>query len=290
MSQLSTVREVFNLELSPKFTASEIKLIYKTCASKRLNLSLTELMFAKDIDIQRHDTDYFQSIIDRLLANEPFQYIIGSTEFYGLELLCDKRALIPRPETEELVDWIVNSIDTNLPVKVADVCAGSGCIALALKSTLPLSIIHALEFSDNALSLIEENTSFTDLKLEILKFDALGTQYDSLESGYSIIVSNPPYIPLEDEILMHSNVLDHEPRMALFVENDSPFVFYKKISENGYKLLKDEGWIYYEVHENLAEGVKDIMSTNGFVNIEVRKDLQGKERMIRGQKLPSRHE
>jgi release factor glutamine methyltransferase len=184
----------------------------------------------------------------------------------------------------------VNSINGNFPVRIADICSGSGCIALALKSTLKFGSIEALELSDDALSLIKDNIAFTGVNVEVQKFDALSKQYASLSKDYSVIVSNPPYIPYKDEALMHLNVLEHEPQMALFVEDNDPFIFYEKICEDGFQILKNEGWIYFDIHEDLAYNVKSIMETNGFVNIEVRKDLQGKERMIRGQKLPSRHE
>ena len=228
--------------------------------------------------------------IDRLIKDEPFQYIAGTTEFYGLELKCDSRALIPRPETEELVQWMIDSIPCESVLRIGDICSGSGCIGLALKSKLKMCIIDSYELSDEALSLIADNIKHTGLNLNVEKFDALSTDFSSIQKNYSALVSNPPYIPFKDGSDMHENVLAHEPHMALFVEDDDPLVFYDNICLNGKAVLIDGGWIYFEIHEDLAAQVKSIFEGNGFVNIEVRKDLQGKERMVRGQKLPSHHE
>ncbi|MDG1427808.1 MAG: peptide chain release factor N(5)-glutamine methyltransferase [Crocinitomicaceae bacterium] len=257
---------------------------------ERLGLSKTEIMLGGEVEVPPSDFKYFGDVIDRLIKDEPFQYIAGTTEFYGLELKCDSRALIPRPETEELVQWMIDSIPCESVLRIGDICSGSGCIGLALKSKLKMCIIDSYELSDEALSLIADNIKHTGLNLNVEKFDALSTDFSSIQKNYSALVSNPPYIPFKDGSDMHENVLAHEPHMALFVEDDDPLVFYDNICLNGKAVLIDGGWIYFEIHEDLAAQVKSIFEGNGFVNIEVRKDLQGKERMVRGQKLPSHHE
>lgn len=236
------------------------------------------------------DLLYFRSIVKRLQQYEPLQYVLGETFFYDLELKIDHRALIPRPETEELVHWIVESNRGEQNLLVADICAGSGCIALALKSKLVEAEIWALELSGDALDLIEENCERTQLELEKLKFDALSDDFQKLENPFDIWVSNPPYIPQKDRNSMHKNVLDFEPEMALFVEDDDPMLFYNAISKNARIGLKSGAWLYFEIHEDYGSLVKEVMKSHGFVNIELRKDLQGKERMIRGQLLLSRYE
>ena len=290
MTDLSSARELFFSKLSHKFSQSEIKLMSNTFLIERLGLSKTEIMLGGEVEVPPSDFKYFGDVIDRLIKDEPFQYIAGKTEFYGLELKCDSRALIPRPETEELVQWMIDSIPCESVLRIGDICSGSGCIGLALKSKLKMCIIDSYELSDEALSLIADNIKHTGLNLNVEKFDALSTDFSSIQKNYSALVSNPPYIPFKDGSDMHENVLAHEPHMALFVEDDDPLVFYDNICLNGKAVLIDGGWIYFEIHEDLAAQVKSIFEGNGFVNIEVRKDLQGKERMVRGQKLPSHHE
>jgi release factor glutamine methyltransferase len=144
--------------------------------------------------------------------------------------------------------------------------------------------------SDDAIDLITENSDFTGLHVERMKMDALKDGYSAPDDYYDIIVSNPPYIPQSDRSRMEANVLDFEPEMALFVENDDPFVFYNKIAKESVDLLVDEGWLYFEIHEDYAEEMITCLENHGFVNIELRKDLQGRARMIRGQRVPSHHE
>ncbi|MFT5859555.1 MAG: release factor glutamine methyltransferase [Flavobacteriaceae bacterium] len=290
MKTIADLRVQFSNELEHLFSANELKLILKTSITKRFELTDTDYLLLRDLEIEAADRLYFESIIGRLKKNEPFQYVIGSTEFYGLEMLCDGRALIPRPETEELVDWIAQTVKGQNNLYIADICSGSGCIALALKSVNESFIIDALELSDEALDLLEENISFTGLSVSQLKFDALSDQYISLEKEYAVVVSNPPYIPQEDEQRMEQNVLSYEPHMALFVEDKDPFIFYERIASNCIGLLEDNGWLFFEIHEDFAPMISDVLEEQGFVNIELRKDLQGKERMIRGQKVLSRHE
>ena len=287
---LDGLRSYFSDRLSTQFSSSEIKLMLKTFVTKRLEISDTEYMLASDLRFSESDLLYFRAVVKRLQANEPFQYIVGKTEFYGLELLCDKRALIPRPETEELVDWIVQSADKKIELNILDLCAGSGCIALGLKSKLPNSKVEAWELSSDALDLIAENVQFTGLDIESKKVDVLGLNGLNSSKLYDVWVSNPPYIPHHERSRMAENVLAFEPEMALFVTDEDPFVFYNSIAKSARKNLLAGGWLYFEIHEDFSAEMVDLMTLHGFVNIELRKDLQGKSRMIRGQHVPSQHE
>lgn len=292
---LDGLRSYFNESLSDQFSESEIKLMFKAFVTQRMDLSETDFMLARglsgvEVRFSESDLLHFRSIIKRLQANEPFQYIHGRTEFFGLELICDKRALIPRPETEELVDWIIESMDRNGEYNLVDICSGSGCIALALKSTLSNSKVEAWELSDDALELIQENQTHTGLDVIQVKFDALSNNYGVSDENYDVIVSNPPYIPNAEKSRMHSNVLEFEPDMALFVDDSDPFIFYNKIAAESKNLLVDMGWLYFEIHEDFEDEMILCLKNHGFVNIELRKDLQGRSRMIRGQRVPSHHE
>lgn len=284
------LRSYFNDSLKSQFSESEIKLMLKAFVTKRMNLTETEFMLARDLRFSESDLLYFRSVVKRLQADEPFQYIHGRTEFYGLELICDKRGLIPRPETEELVDWIVESLDRNATLKLIDICSGSGCIALSLKSVLKNAQVEAWELSEDALELIRENQDLTKLEINYVKMDALSMNYPSGEKSCDIIVSNPPYIPNKEKARMHANVLDFEPEMALFVDDLDPFIFYNKIASESSNLLIEGGWLYFEIHEDFEVEMTECFQRHGFVNIELRKDLQGRSRMMRGQRVPSHYE
>ena len=276
------IRAYFSKELGDKFSSRELKLILKVLYCKRFSITDTDYLLVNNERLSESDLLFFHGALKRMRSNEPFQYLIGETEFYGLMLKCDKRALIPRPETEELVDWIASSIHGKSVI--ADLCSGSGCIALALKSVLNQSKVYAVEFSTDAIALIHDNIKQSALEVEVVEADVLkGRVYDEFVEKLDVIVSNPPYIPLKDKVQMESNVLDFEPEMALFVENNDPLVFYREIIKKGKQILNSEGWIYFEIHEDLASEVIALFEKENFVNIELRKDLQGKDRMVRGQ-------
>lgn len=283
-NSFDSLKKHFIDELGALFSERELRSILLQVVRKRLNNPNLDQISVRDAKFSESDLLYFRSIRKRLLANEPIQYVLGEVSFYGLELISDSRALIPRPETEELVDWIVS--EWKGEGEIMDVCAGSGCIALALKSVFKENEIIALELSDEALSLIEENARKTDLDLSIRKGDALSVEmWDQIHSeSLSLIVSNPPYVLESDKAQMQQNVLDFEPHMALFVEDHDPLLFYREIATNGLRVLNKNGWIYFEIHEALGQEMIQLLQEIGFVNIELRKDLQGKDRMIRGKK------
>lgn len=285
-NSIQAVKAYFKERLQQQFTESELKAMLKVAICERLNLSSADYLLCDSNLLSESDLLYFRSIVKRLQTNEPFQYIIGKTEFYGLELKCDKRALIPRPETEELVEWVMEVAASENTL--IDFCTGSGCIALALKNELPSATVLATDYSDKALSLSKENASALKLDVEFILHDALSDQLPSTltEQSIDIIVSNPPYIPELDKQEMQTNVLDYEPHMALFVQNDNALIFYKAIALHATKLLKKNGLLFFEIHERLALETKEAIEALGFIDVEIRKDLQGKDRMIKA-RFPS---
>ena len=281
-NDLKGIKSYFYRELSEKFSESEINLIVKVTVCNRLNISSNEYLLVRSQKFSESDLLHFRSIVKRLKNDEPFQYVVGSTEFFGLEIKTDHRALIPRPETEELVSWALELYDLNSAASMMDICGGSGCIALALKDNLPNAKVSILEFDKAALSLIRENMEILDLDIQIIEGDALTSEvYRVLKPGtFDCWISNPPYIPFKDKSKMARNVLDFEPGIALFVEDDAPLVFYRSIAREALLYLKNEGRLFFEIHEDLKEEVVALLTELGFVNIEVRKDLQGKYRMV----------
>lgn len=280
-NSVQAVKAYFKERLENQFSESEMKAMLKVAICERLKLSSADYLLCDSNLLSESDLLYFRSIVKRLQNNEPFQYIVGQTEFYGLELKCDARALIPRPETEELVEWVMEVAAPEN--KLIDFCTGSGCIALALKNQLPKATVYGTDVSKEALELSKENASSLNLNVSFIHHDALSDQLPSTltEQSIDIIVSNPPYIPELDKQEMQANVLDFEPHLALFVENDNALIFYKAIASQAARLLNKNGLLFFEIHERLALETKEAIEALGFVDVEIRKDLQGKDRMIK---------
>ena len=288
-NSIKSIKNYFKDKLSGMFSESEIKLIGNEVICIRLSLYRGDLIGIDDKLLSESDLLYFRSIVKRLLNQEPFQYIIGNAHFYGLELKSDSRALIPRPETEELIEWIKESY-RNTPIhSIADICTGSGCIALSLKSIYLNSSVLAVDISTEALSLAKENSLLTKLEIELQKFDATNeSEYLNnptlVENSFDCWVSNPPYIPELEKKDMSENVLQFEPHLALFVPDNNALLFYKVISKMAKRFLKSNGLLFFEIHENLSNEVAILLEELGFLEIEIRTDLQGKNRMVKAQK------
>jgi release factor glutamine methyltransferase len=287
--QTNTVRatrDYFKNRLRTNFSENEIKLMFKELALVRLNLDRNDYLNCDNQLLSESDLLYFRSVVNRLLADEPFQYILGETLFYGLVIRCDSRALIPRPETEELVDWITEFYTQTDPIKLVDIGTGSGCIALALKSYFSKSEVIAVDISVDALELAKENATLLASELEFIQMDALKSdlQLEAKLQNSDIWVSNPPYIPLNDKVDMGRNVLDFEPHLALFVGNDDPLIFYREIGKKAFRNLKVGGLLFFEIHEEMGDNTADLLHEIGFVSVEIKVDLQGKKRMVKAQK------
>jgi release factor glutamine methyltransferase len=237
-------------------------------------------------------------MIQRLLKHEPVQYVTGEAYFAGLKLFVDKNVLIPRPETEELVQWVISDVkasgkkvferkqgeaDATDSLKILDVGTGSGCIALALKAAMPKAEIWGCDTSDAALNIARRNGSALNIRVDFVGLNFLDTPQRKQLPTVDIIVSNPPYIPKKDKENIQSNVLNHEPHLALFVPDHDALIFYKALAQFGKDRLYNNGFIFCEINEEAADNVKQIFAKAGYVNIEIKKDMQGKERMIRAE-------
>jgi len=279
-NQLKTAKNYFSEQLKNLFTATEINSMWKEIICLRLKWNHSDFILNTTFRLSESDLLFIRSYVHRLQDNEPFQYIHGTTTFFGLELKCDKRALIPRPETEELVAWAVEFG----PYKtIADLCTGSGCIALGLKSKFPESDITGVDISEDALSLAKENSKLTNLDVKFNHADVLNINGDLLVNKWDCIISNPPYIPTNERESIAENVLNFEPEIALFVENDNPIIFYEAIIKYAKSNLSGNGFLFFEIHPDFSAEISDLLNLKGFINIELRKDLQGKNRMIKAQ-------
>ena len=233
--------------------------------------------------------------LEKLLTHKPVQYVLGEAWFYKMKLKVNEHVLIPRPETEELVGWVVEEIGNkelkirnnkdaepaeHSPVTILDVGTGSGCIAIALKKQLSNAEIFALDISDEALQIAKENAQDQSAKINFLNFDFLDEASWSSLGKFNIIVSNPPYIPVDEKSKLAKNVVEHEPHLALFVTDEEPFIFYKKIAAFAKKHLNENGKIFVEIHENHGAEIKKVFSQKNFI-AEDKKDIYGRERMIK---------
>lgn len=278
-NSIHSVINYFEEKLDKRFSSREIKLIARSFISKRLDWEPSDFISRKEENVSESDLLFFREKVNELINGVPFQYALGETYFYNILVKTDERALIPRPETEELVDWIVNEHENQNNLRILDIGTGSGCIPLAIKSVMPNSTISGVDIDLDALSLAKENAKTLTLDVEFFEHDVLSNS--DLEYEWDIIVSNPPYIPIEEKSEMANHVLDYEPELALFTSNENPLVFYEKIADFAKRKLSKAGWLYFEIHESNAKKVVQDLENKNFQAIEVKKDLQGKDRMIR---------
>ncbi|HEV8285861.1 MAG TPA: peptide chain release factor N(5)-glutamine methyltransferase [Chitinophagaceae bacterium] len=244
--------------------------------------SRIERVLNKDTPLSSFQKTSLNQTIDRLQQHEPIQYIINEAWFAGMRFYVDKSVLIPRPETEELVEWILKEFRIqNSEFRILDVGTGSGCIAIALKKKLPNAEVWACDVSDEALTVARMNADALNTAIDFVPLNFLDKEQRKQLPEVDIIVSNPPYVPQKEKNEMRKNVADHEPFVALFVPDSNPLVFYEAIAEFGKEKLTDGGKIYVEIHENLGEQVKQLFQSKAYNFIELKKDLQGKDRMIK---------
>jgi release factor glutamine methyltransferase len=241
-------------------------------------MSPTKLLLAGEDLVNMKQVDMFSKAIIKLLNEEPIQYVLMRTSFYGLEFICTPSALIPRPETEELVDWIVKS-DKN-EITILDIGAGTGCISISLANNKGF-IVDGLDVSSPALELAKQNAKQNKVDVNFIEADIF--EYKS-DKKYDLIVSNPPYIRNLEKKKMQNNVLNFEPSLALFVEDDDPLVFYTSILEFANSNLSEKGSVYFEINENFSKEMESLLYSYGFTEIELKKDSFGKNRFIRGLK------
>lgn len=226
------------------------------------------------------DIDGVECCAEELSTGRPVQYVIGKAEFCGDEFMVREGVLIPRPETEELVMWTMECASGIKNPKILDVCTGSGCIAIALKKLLGNADVTAIDLSEKAIEIATENSSQLNADVEIIKDDALKGLQTLQGRKFDIIVSNPPYIPQSEMAAMHINVTHHEPHMALFVDDADPLIFYREIAHTAKTLLSEDGFLLFEIHETLATETAEMLSHEGFHDIDIRHDFRQKSRMI----------
>lgn len=276
-----TVKEVADKayrSLAPRFGEGEARWMVRLMMEEYKNYSPVDMAVRGDFDAGENVERRIDETVGRLLNGEPIQYIFGKARFYGMNLKVTPDVLIPRPETEELVDLIVNDRGGERDLRVLDVCTGSGCIAIALARNLPFSEVDAVDISREALAVARENASELKAAVSFKEGDALRMGADGAE--YDIIVSNPPYIAEHERAEMDRNVLEHEPALALFVPDADPLRFYVAIARYALVALKEPGGLYFEINPLYASDLAGQMKAMGWSDVSILPDMQKKNRFL----------
>ncbi len=271
--------ELLQKELRGLYPDTEIRSFSFLIAEKLTGLSRTEILINKNTLFSVNQRQTINRFIEKLKNFEPIQYILGETEFYGLTFYVNESVLIPRPETEELVDWIRNENNTEAKLKILDIGTGSGCIAISLKHEFRNATIEGYDISDKAIETAIENSKLNNEEVTFSKVNILNSPVS--DAKWDIIVSNPPYITEQEKDIILPNVLNHEPHLALFVPDSDPLLFYREIGIFAGKHLAKNGKLYFEINREYGKATFDMISEMGFTDIELRKDISGNDRMIR---------
>jgi len=243
-------------------------------------ITRTDLIVNSSWEVSKDQQKRLENLLSRLITNEPIQYVLGKADFYNRSFHVNQQVLIPRRETEELVDLIIQ--ENNKPnLSILDIGTGSGCIPITLQLELKAAKVDAIDISEAAIAVAQANASMLNATIGCFKMNALSKW--TLKNQYDIIVSNPPYVTISEKEQMERHVLDYEPHLALFVENDDPLIFYNAVIERATSQLFTNGKLYFEINEALGKEVKYKMEQEGFIDVEIIKDMQGKDRIVKGQ-------
>ncbi|MBC5864452.1 peptide chain release factor N(5)-glutamine methyltransferase [Flavobacterium turcicum] len=275
-------RAYFIQESTPICSAEEAESFFYIILEDLQQLKRVDLALNPDLSLSEEQLNKWNAYLSQLKLEIPVQYVLGKTNFFGLDFEVNPAVLIPRPETEELVDWIIESQketskDQNL--RIIDIGTGSGCIAISLAKNIPNAQVTALDVSVDALATAQKNAQNNKVDVVFKNQNILET--NDLQEQFDVIVSNPPYIRNLEKVEIKKNVLDYEPHLALFVENDNALIFYKKIAELAQKNLKPNGFLFFEINQYLGPEMIGMLQGLGFKNIILKKDIYGNDRMIR---------
>lgn len=284
MLELADIRKQFIDKLAPLYEETEAESLFFIFMEDVFSYTKKDYLLGKVFAIDPDKKQKIDTLLKRLLSGEPIQYIIGTTQFMGLTLRVNEHVLIPRPETEELVDLIIRDakLDDMGTAQFMDIGTGSGCIPIALKKHLPRVHVSALDISKEALEVAKYNAQLNNVSINFMLADIL--EWDIVfpdDLRYAVIVSNPPYITPGEKAQMHANVLQFEPHLALFVEEKAPLLFYETIAAFALQHLHPQGKLYFEVNRYYGSDVKRLLEKKGFSHVSLLQDLQGANRMIK---------
>ena len=295
---LKNFRTYFTDTLKEIYPKTEIDTFFFLLIEEKLNLRRVDSVMQPDFLIADAILSELKIIIRRLQEEEPIQYILGNTDFYGLPFKVNKNTLIPRPETEELVEWItkevtklqsdkvakldievISTINKEKTLSILDIGTGTGCIPISLAKNLSDVQISAIDVSSKALEVARQNATLNKVDVSFLEMDILETR--ELPQQYNLIVSNPPYVRELEKVEISNNVLENEPHLALFVKDDNPLIFYSKIADLAKSNLKKDGLLFFEINQYLGKETVEMLKQKGFNMVELKKDLFGNDRMVK---------
>ncbi|MGY8915575.1 MAG: peptide chain release factor N(5)-glutamine methyltransferase [Flavobacteriales bacterium] len=278
---LKEIKHIFHVELDGVYPKEEVSSFFYLMVEHYLGLQRFVLALEPNTMVSKEEEQPLFEGLSQLKGQKPIQYILGVAHFMDLEFKVNKNVLIPRPETEELVRWILDQEKGPQDVlKILDIGTGSGCIAIALAKNLPNAEVYALDISSESLKVAEENAIKNEVSITFIKTDIL--QIEKLHLYFDIIVSNPPYVRELEKKEMSDNVTVHEPGQALFVPDDNPLLFYSKISEFAFLHLKKGGSLYFEINQYLGKDTMQCMENFGFSDLQIKRDMFGNDRMLKG--------
>ena len=279
---LKSLRNNFTKILIDYYPETEIVSFFNLLSVHILKMQRIDIAQNLYAVISGKKQEKFQNAAKKLINYVPIQYILGYTEFYKLTFKVGAATLIPRLETEELISWIINDHQNKQNISILDVGTGSGCIAIALAKNLPEAKVFALEVSEKALKIARQNALDNGVTIEFIEADIFDIDLENVQ--FDIIVSNPPYVRELEKETMSPNVLNYEPHLALFVKDEDPLLFYRKITEIANSALKSKGFLYFEINEFLGNLTQEFLKRQDYCNIKLKKDLFMKDRMIKANK------
>lgn len=275
---MKEIRDEYIRVLTPLYGPREAQAVFRVVAGYLKGWSPTDMIIHADDSLSAGSRKEFETVLKRLERYEPVQYVTGSAPFYGLDISVEPGVLIPRPETAELVDMIVDRYGGISDLTAVDACCGSGCIACALARNLPFSNIMAFDISEKAVEMTRRNAARLHCAVTVEHTDVL--QWTPQEASIDILVSNPPYVDESEKGAMSPNVVDYEPEEALFVPDNHPLIFYEALARAGITGLKPGGAIYLEINPRHADAMVRLMERTGYLGIELRRDIHGRNRFI----------
>lgn len=283
--RLKALKKIFHEELDGQYSVNEVDTLFLRIIEHYFKITPVTLVLKPEFSLTNNEVPIVYKALDALKKNKPVQQILGCTSFYGLDMEVNEDVLIPRPETEELVEWIlsdqVHLTNKTKAIRILDIGTGSGCIAVSLAKNFKNAEVTALDISEKALERASRNAKMQNVNVNFINKDILGM--DKLEGSYDIIVSNPPYVRLSEKENMHANVLDYEPHLALFVPDHDALKFYKKIATLAKNNFKEKGVLYFEINQYLGKEVKALLQEIGFKKVMLRKDISGNDRLVKAQ-------
>jgi release factor glutamine methyltransferase len=291
---IKTLKNSFLVQLENLYPKEEIESFFYLCTKKISGLNRLNIALNPNVKVDEGQLLQYTDALERLKKEEPIQYILEETEFYGLSFQVNKNVLIPRPETEELVAWILaetknRNLKTNSSkLKIVDIGTGSGCIPISIAKNLKNSELWALDISKNALEIAKKNAVLNKVSVHFIQADILKTtpkEFKALlhieQEKFDIIISNPPYVRNLEKLQMQNNVLRYEPHVALFVEDEDPLLFYNRIADLANENLNPNGMLFFEINQEFAQETISLLKEKNFTNIICKKDIFGADRMIK---------